>query len=713
MNKVRINNKSLLKSIVFLCFILTYNVSVQAQNVPPVDDPDNQENQNIEMLSEQNGIEDADYSNLIETWAFYREHPIDLNHTTREQLNDLGILTEIQISALFRHIRLNGKLFSVYELQGIAGYDPGTIRKLLPYVKVSSEITEKHLSLKTIFKEGRHDVTYRLQRILEKQSGYQLPDDSAYFKSSSKYYVGDPYRNYLRYRFQYSNNVSWGLIAEKDAGETFRAIDSLKKPAGFDFYTGHFYLKNIGKIKALAIGDYQAGFGQGLVMLRGFAMGKTSMITSIKRNTKGITPYSSVDENRFLRGAATTIKLGPLELSGFFSYKKIDANIIFRDTSNATFSDPEEMSSIIQTGSHTTISEIRDRNKSTEMITGGNISYNRRNFHIGATAQMQQFDKALNKTNYYYNQFDFNGKQNANAGMDFSWTHQNFNLFGELAVSKSGGKAGVAGIIAAIDPRVNLAIQYRHFDRNYQNLLGLAVSENTLPQNEKGLFMGIDAKLNKGFSISTYMDLFVFPWLKYQTPAPSYGHDYFGQINWTPNKKTDMYLRYRNRNKQESTDEMTIYDQNANRIQENIRYNVSFQIIPYLKIRSRVEYLQLKKSGNKTEHGILVMQDLVYKKIGSPIEITARYAMFETDSYDSRIYTYENDVLYSFSIPAFYYKGSRAYLLLDWNITRNLELWARVAQTFYTNVTVQSAGSPSEIKGPSKTELKLQIRYRF
>ena len=77
------------------------------------------------------------------------------------------------------------------------------------------------------------------------------------------------------------------------------------------------------------------------------------------------------------------------------------------------------------------------------------------------------------------------------------------------------------------------------------------------------------------------------------------------------------------------------------------------------------------------------------------------------------MYVYENDVLYGYSVPALYYKGQRAYFMVNWDITRNFEIWVRVAQTLYDNQQVQSVGSLNQIDSNHKTELKLQARFKF
>ncbi len=108
-----------------------------------------------------------------------------------------------------------------------------------------------------------------------------------------------------------------------------------------------------------------------------------------------------------------------------------------------------------------------------------------------------------------------------------------------------------------------------------------------------------------------------------------------------------------------------------------------------------------------------LIQDLIYKKLKFPFSFTLRYAVFDTKSYDSRVYAFENDVLYSYSVPALYYKGQRAYFLVNWDITRKFEIWIRVARTIYDNQTTLSAGSLNQINANHKTEVKLQARLKF
>ncbi|MES2763021.1 MAG: helix-hairpin-helix domain-containing protein [Bacteroidota bacterium] len=666
-------------------------------------------NQNVEILSEQLQVEDGDLSSLTDVWNYYKSHPINLNRAKREELEELQLLSDIQINNLYKHRAKNGNLINIYELQSVEGFDLVSIKKILPFVYVSDNFNSAHFSAKEMFKDGKHEFVVRYQRILEKQEGYFTPDSLTRADKPNSYYLGNPDRYFARYTFQYNNNVSFALAGEKDAGEQFFKGTQ----QGFDFYTGHVAIKNIRSIKTLVVGDYQATFGQGLTLWQGFAFGKSASPMGVKRFGVGIKPYRSFDENRFFRGAAGTFRIKRIEVTGLASYKKIDANATVADTSDNGEIDVVGVSSLEVGGLHNTNSLINDKGAIIQTVFGGNVAYNHKSLHIGATVQNMNLSAELVKSPSLYNRYDFQGKSNFVGGLDYNYVFRNVNLFGEYAMSANGGKAFCQGLIVALDPKLTFIAHYRNFDRNFQNLYGNAISENTLPQNEKSLYIGMEAKIFKTMTFSVYLDQYKFGWLQFGKSSPSTGRDIFTQLNYTPTKKIDMYFRFRHRTKFENSTIDNAYDYLVPYSQYNYRYNLSVQVTPSIKLKSRIEYTHVDKSQDADENGVGFAQDIVFKKLKLPFTFTARYAIFDTKSYDSRVYVYENDVLYGYSVPALYYKGQRAYFIINWDVTRNFEIWVRVAQTIYDNKSVQSEGTLNQINGPAKTELKLQARLKF
>ena len=116
-----------------------------------------------------------------------------------------------------------------------------------------------------------------------------------------------------------------------------------------------------------------------------------------------------------------------------------------------------------------------------------------------------------------------------------------------------------------------------------------------------------------------------------------------------------------------------------------------------------------KESGEK---GWLALHDILFRPEALPLSFTFRYSMFDTDSYYSRIYTYEHDVLYAFSIPFWYGRGIRTYLNTHWQIGRHVDLWFKYALSWYPDRETISSGL-NEISGHHRQDIALQMRVRF
>ncbi|NTW31775.1 MAG: helix-hairpin-helix domain-containing protein [Bacteroidetes bacterium] len=674
----------------------------------------------IESIAEQTDAE-LDYTDLLENLDYYVKNPINLNNTNSDELRKLIFLNEIQITNLLAHIEKNGKLISINELQSVSGFDPETINKLLPYVYVSSKTSTRHFSFKEMFANSKNQLLMRYSQILEEQKGFSPITDSALNESPNSRYLGSPQKLYAKYRFTYYNNISFGITGEKDAGEVlaFRK-DSLSQKVGspkflhkyngFDFTSAHLCIRDFGVIKALAIGDYQAQFGQGLTLWTGLGFGKSGDATGIKKNGQGISPFTSVNENLFMRGIATTVGIKKIELSLFYSNKKIDANISSLDS---TDSEVLYISSLQQTGLHSIPSEIADKDAIGETAYGGHIAYKAKKLNIGATAFKSEYSASLQRQFQLYNQFIFNGKENSNIGFDYSYVYKNINLFGEVSQSANNARAFLTGALLSLDQKVTLAVMYRNYDKKYQGLYSAAFAEGSSMANEKGIFFNILLKPSSAFTINAYMDNISFPWMRFRVNSPSKALDYLVQMNWIPSKKMAMYVRYRQTEKSlNSSDADDIIDFTTGTLKQNYRYNASFKVSSTITLKNRIDIIRYKIGEGSVNKGYLIYQDVVYKKIKSPLSFSFRYALFDADSYDSRLYAYETDVLYASSIPALYNKGIRYYLTAKYTLSRNIDFWLRFAQTSYSNVNSTGTGL-TEIEGNTRSEVKVQMRIKF
>jgi DNA uptake protein ComE-like DNA-binding protein len=660
--------------------------------------------QRIEALIEEMD-EEADVAELFEELEILRQHPLNLNTATAVDLRLIFFLTDKQIHNLLSHRSRFGNFISLLELQSVDGFDPEIIQLITPFVSVDEQVERRRYHPGDIISRGNSQYFLRYQRLLEEQKGFSAIAPEELLENPNARYLGSPYRLYSRYRFTYYNNISVGLTAEKDPGEEFFKGS---QPHGFDFYSGHFYIREIGRVKSLAVGDFQVQFGQGLTLWSGLAFGKSSEAINIKKNGLGLRPYTSVDENNFLRGAGTTVRLGSFELTAFYSTKNRDANILEVDTITR---EALVITSLQQTGLHRNPRELANRKSVNESFLGTNITWRRSEYHIGLTSYYMQLGAEYRRSLSFYNQFDLNSNSNWNTGIDYSYLFRNFNFFGEVATGQVGGYAILNGVMMSLDPRLSMSVLHRKFSPEYQSLLSVAFSENSRVSNENGIYLGINARLAPQWSINAYADHFSFPWMRFRTYAPSRGYDYLAQVNFRPERRIEMYARYRLRNKPLNTPESSIIRIVEDVFRQNIRFHISYPASPSFTLKNRVEWVKFKHGRNE-QTGYLVYQDIQYRHFSIPLTFTLRYAVFDTDGFDSRIYAYENDVLYAYSFPFYSHRGHRAYLVARYRLSRHIDLQSRIAQTVYTNRNQIGSGLDMT-DGNTRTEIKAQLRVRF
>lgn len=662
----------------------------------------------IENLVQDSDGENFDFGTQFEYLEEYEKNPLDINNATEQELTEFGMFSAIQIQALLLYRKKFGQIFSLYELQGVPTFDVKTIVRLTPYIAVSATKEKEKMHFGRMFKFGRHQIFARYQRILEQQKGYrplELGETGTRFK-------GSPDKFYMRYRMTYKDRMSLGVTMEKDAGEEFFTGSN---PQGFDYYSGHFYLKRISKsVHSIALGDFQVYFGQGLTIWGGFGIRKGAQVLGIKRISLPIRPYTSVNEALFMRGAAghfQFLKENNLEVTVFGSFRQRDANL--RPAIDSLIDDLDfTVSSLQDIGYHRTDSEIEDENAIGMVTSGARVRYTGKSWHIAGNFVYNYLTNELRRERLaLYQQYDFAGQQNFNASLDYSFRYRNLQFFGETAINEKGGVATLNSLLAELDPRISIGVLHRYYDKKYYTLNGNAFGETSDASNESGLYIGLESRLGAGVKLSTYFDVFQFPWLRYQVDAPTKGYEVFGKLEYSPNYFITTYAQYRFERKGKNlADNTTHIDQIINHDRHNLRFNFSYDVSRELSLRSRIEFSFYQ--NQEFNQGFMLYQDLVIKPKVIPLKAQLRLAFFDTDNYDTRIYAYENDVLYAFSVLPYYGQGLRYYFNLSYKINRHFSVWLRFSQTYFIDRKIISSGL-GEIDGRTRSEIKVQVRAKF
>jgi len=653
----------------------------------------------IESVIEDVG-EDFDYSELVERLNYYYKNPINLNKALPEQLHELIFLSPLQINALLEYREKNSVFIDLLELQSIESFDLETINKLLPFITLVAINPLADLSTKKLLNKGVDDIMFRYGQILEKQQGFLIPDTSA--KSR---YLGTPQRLFIRYRYNYGQHVFATLNMKKDAGERFF---SGSQSAGFDFYSANLFLRNTGKFRKIAIGDYALEFGQGLTLWTGLGFGKGAAIVTMTKPDIGLRPYSSANEVLFFRGLAATIDIKKLSFTPFISYRSLDAGL----SAPLSQTDEEEITSLSQAGFHRTPNEIKNKNTLRQMVYGMNIQYNTRNFNAGVTGYQTNFNRAFESGQSLYNKFEFSGRSLFNSGLYYNRNWHNVYLFGEVAHSFNSGFAYLNGLMASLSPQVSLVMMHRNYQKNYQSFYSEAISEGTKAVNEKGFYSGLIIVPDRKIEISVYADFFRFPWLKFSVDAPSKGYEVFSQFTYTVKKKLKAIFRYKLEEKEQNADSKNAINSLETVQKQNYRAELSYMISDNFQLRNRLEMVRYKKGEQAAEFGYLLFQDIIYNPMQSSLSGNMRFAIFDTPGYNSRVYAYENDVLYSYSVPALQNSGLRFYINGRYTVKRGIDLWLKYSITKYTNIDEIGSGL-DRIAGSIKSDVKIQLRLQF
>ena len=684
----------------------------------------------VERMAEDSN-DDIDYEELLDYYIFLSDNPINLNSDDMVRLVELHLISAFQFEEVKKYRRYYGDFMFLDELEMVEGFDAQTIDIIRPLVYAGQDKSKDKITFRKLARYGKHQLLGRYEQILEKQQGYLPIDDSALLAKPNSRYLGCPQKLQFRYNYNYRNQIRAGFVVEKDAGEMFftdKVSDTIKSllgkqyRRGFDFIGFHLYAKDLGIVKAAVLGDYQLSFGQGLTLWSGMTFGKAGAGSSVMKQARGIAPKASASEYGFMRGAAVTLGKGPFSGTVFYSHRWVDANVSVADSLD---NEAEFVSSLQETGYHRTIGELLDRHAIRQQVVGGHLTYAIAHFEVGYTAYHTWLNVPLELRPSHYNQFYFQGKSLTNQGIDVKYVKGKYAVFGEMAMSlnfdstnliqtqRPWALAGLVGLTVKPAGYLNFTVMYRDYGRAYQNLLSNAFGEGSRNQGQRGVYLGVEVAPAPYWTILAYADQFQFTWLTSQVNAPSRGHDYYLRVSHSFNRRTSAYLQFRSKTKMKNSTDGKVFSHYPIFYTKNtVRFNITYELGWDIHCANKAEYAHYRNEDGSNEHGYFLCQDIAYKPENLPFSLTFRYAIFDAKDYNARVYAYENDVLYSFSVPAMYGKGMRFYLLGKVKLFNSLTLYARIGRTIYSDRNTVGTGL-SQIEGNHKTDLKVEAIWKL
>lgn len=559
---------------------------------------------------------EADFEQLQADLYALHEEPINLNKTSDEELQQLYFLSPRQIDDILVYADRH-PFESLYELKMIQSLSDYEIRNLLPFVRVGASAQDNNkVYAREVFAHANHELITRVDaRNIEGFEGT------------------DPMYVQTRYRFDYQRRVVFG-------GQLRRPTGGMAKDLQYGLY---LQLTDIGHLHRLVAGNFQASFGQGLVLAPVFHAGKSMYVQAAGQPREGLRYYSSAD-GAGMHGVGATFRYAwnkqtRLDISKLYSLK-------------------------------------RANDSTWQHIVGANVTLRHKKLEVQVTAVEKIWSDSIRPyNNAKYNRHYFRGYNQAVIGASARYNYGWFDVFGEVATSQNYDRFGDnsqkwgVGVLAGSrfypTNGVSLIALYRYYSPYFDNDLGYGFSETSRINDEHGGYVGFEITRWQNWKVSGYGDMFYFSGYKYGLgdSIGTIGYDALADVQYIrPEWRIETRLRARKKGSVST-------------------YSARFQFDWTnggwsLRTTADANYV--------ANYGLSIAQDLAYNFQQCPLSVRLRLQGFDAREWTNRIYLYEHDVLYAFSIPATYGLGGRMYVCLRWQMIKQLALYLKVSETVYS-----------------------------
>ena len=628
--------------------------------------------------------EETDNEELVEIFEELMRNPIDLNQADLFELSKLPGMDQQSAKIILEHRQKFGYFFTPTELYAIRDLDKQLIESILPFIKTSKqeietdEFQEVGNKSESIFSKSKVKIRSRATNDLQNRDGFE-----------SGKFEGSKLKSYSRLLYDYNHKYQLGLLIEKDPGEKSYT----------DFTSFHLQIKDKGVLKNFVAGDFVLEFGQGLALWSPFGFSKGSdAVYPVKKKARYLRPYTSSAEYRFFRGASTRLQIDNFNITAFYSINSVDASI---DAITG------KITSVSQTGFHRFQSELNKKGAIESKLFGGVLDYKLASI---INTGVIYYNTSFNKTFVSSSIYDLSGDNFNYLSAYYDVNFSKINLFGEASFDGTS-VASINGIQFSATRDFIFTSAVRSYPRNYNNLYGFGFSERSGKiNNELGIYSGFKWKIPCGV-LNVYYDIFKFPYRTSENSLSSEGNEWLVNFNSIPFKKLEVRIRYKYENK-EVTELINVDKEIVRRLKQIIRTEFVYNISKDFRLKSRIEHNHffIKDAGIK-ENGFLFFQDVRFVPTNY-ISLYGRIIFFQTDSFNSAVYEYENDLPGVMPNLAMYGKGIRWTLIAKYKPLKFLSISTKYSETYKPDVTSLSSGD-NEISGHVDNRISFQIDLSF
>ncbi len=605
---------------------------------------------NLEEWMEQSDNEEQ-LAIITEELDVWKNNFLNLNTISLTLLKDFPLLSQTQAKTIIKIRKTEGPFKSWIDFKKKSGWTNQDV-----------EIFSNYFSLNNTPQSNRQTLHLR-QRFY-----HSYPLSRGYIE---KKFEGSPIKSEQRIAYKYSPRMNGRFLIQKDAGE--------KK--WNDHQRGFIEIHPSKWIDKLIIGNYYLQFGHGLVLSAPYRRSPSlQLVQFMQMPNQTIHGFSSASENSGCAGLAIQSSAGRFKSSLFISKLNRDAKVY----------DESSIQSMDMSGLHRTSSEILKSNTVSESMQGLRLSWHSSILHLGLTAWQNNTSIPFeydDPATYYYH---FKGSKNHVIGIDWNLYMKPLILSGEYAQSRSGGH-GIQQSISNDSKSVKWSLGFRAFTPDFQNPYGQAGL-----QNLQSFYLAASWNFNRRIKTGFYVNHVIYPWRTYINPLPSQNQHWMFQLNWRCLPKTNLKLRIRKNTKEAFRTVNNIWQipeaNTFNIIEKGFRIELQGGIAKHIDYKLRMEQKTYSKENFEKHQGWICFYQIKYGN-RKTWQCILRWTSYETDTYDSRLYTYEPDLPGVFQISPFYLSGTSTLIVIHFQARKFLSLHVKYKTIYHDNVESWGSGN--------------------
>jgi hypothetical protein len=584
----------------------------------------------------------------------------NMRDTNANNWAKFNILSREDIHFIQKHFRKHGPFHSKFEILAVENL--GNLQKRFILKALDLE-QKKYIPIRTVIqkKNSSSELAYTFNS--------KWPQAYGYLREDSLKFIGKHYSSYARVRVRFLPLVEFGAVFKKDPGEKVKigGIPGSTLMRAYTVYT------NGGLLRKMILGAYNATYGNGLVY-GGVFSASAGLNLQIQNGFKA---NRSVSEQRGVNGVALRLH-----------HKGVDLDLIASHTNKSVNRDSllQYFSSFHGSGLYRTPAELSKKRTLKESRLGFVLSGR----SLGFVYRFQDLSLPWTPDANIWNAKKFSGSKLHQISLMYHVFLNEWYLKGELAIDSRGAYASDQQL--RIHPDKNIVMRIEH---KFQHPAWLMSNK----KQEFSLFF--NWKESRYVSWSGFWNWQQNIWLPYLKRELEYSEKFWINVNYKQRKRRNASMQY------------LLYKKSAGSTKSSLRLNYQAFESNVFRWTNRAEWNRIHHtSESRAFDGHLFYTDFRFSLRKMGMTLYYRYTGFNMASYENRISTYENNVLYAYSLTSLHNTGGRNSLLLVYKPRPTIRMSVKFALTqFDSNISTGSGND--QRSGDHITEFVFQLQLKL